>query len=301
MLQENFPYLNNWLAEYVWLGITLKILLILILMFIALVSSNILSRKLFAFMWKDKDEEFRKRASTLSQVTNVVLRIVIFAVAVMMILGAVGIEIGPIIAAAGVAGVAIGFGAQHIVQDVISGFFILLDDQIRVGDVVEAAGKSGLVERIDLRITVLRDLSGNVHFIRNGTITAVTNMTREYSRYVFDIGVAYHEDVDRVCGVIREVDAELREDMTFGEFILEPIEILGLDKFGDSAVVIRARTKTKPIKQWDVAREFNRRLKKKFDELGIEIPFPQRTVHMTAPQKKSPAPENIKFDEDGEI
>jgi small conductance mechanosensitive channel len=132
---------------------------------------------------------------------------------------------------------------------------------------------------VGLRLTILRDLSGNVHFIRNGQISTVTNMTKEYSRYVFDIGVAYRENVDQVIEVIKEVDEALRADEYFGPSILEPIEILGLDRFADSAVIVRARTKTKPIKQWEVGREFNRRLKMRFDEMGIEIPFPHQTIY----------------------
>jgi len=196
-----------------------------------------------------------------------------------MILGEFGVKIGPILAAAGIVGLAVGFGSQQLVQDIISGFFILLEDQIRVGDVVEIAGKSGLVEKVSLRMTVLRDLSGNVHFVRNGKIDFVTNMTKEYSRYVFDIGVAYREDVDAVMQVLKEIDAELRTDDAYKDDILEPLEILGVDRFADSAVVIKARTTTKPIQQWRVAREFNRRLKKRFDALGIEIPFPHLTVY----------------------
>jgi small conductance mechanosensitive channel len=198
----------------------------------------------------------------------------------MMILEKLGIQIGPILAAAGVLGLAVGFGAQKLVEDVISGFFILLEDQIRVNDVVVISGTGGLVEKVNLRMVVLRDLAGNVHYIRNGSIGTVTNMTKEYSRYVFDIGVAYREDTDEVVEVIKKVDEEMRADSGFKDLILEPIEILGVDKFADSAVIIKARTKTKPVQQWAVGREFNRRLKKKFDELGIEIPFPHTTLYM---------------------
>jgi len=212
-----------------------------------------------------------------------------------MILGELGVEIGPILAAAGIVGFAIGFGAQNLVQDIISGFFILLEDQIRVGDVVEIAGKGGLVEKITLRMIVLRDLAGNVHFVRNGEINIITNMTKEYSRYVFDIGVAYREDVDKVIEVIQQVDEGLRGDPEFKDDILEPIEILGLDQFANSAVIIKARTKTKPIKQWRVAREFNRRLKKKFDERNIEIPFPHVTLYMGEDKQGQATPLNVEM------
>ena len=229
---------------------------------------------------KGSDPERAKRTETLKSTIKSLVNIVLFSIAMVIILGQLGIAIGPILAAAGVLGLAVGFGAQSLVRDVINGFFILLDDQIRVGDVVQIAGKGGLVEKVTLRLVVLRDLAGNVHFVRNGSIDVVTNMTKDYSRYVFDIGVAYREDVDEVISVIRSVDEELRGDPAFGESILEPIEILGLDEFADSAIIIKARTKTRPIKQWEIGREFNRRLKRAFDQRGIEIPFPHVTLYM---------------------
>ena len=243
------------------------------------------------------DEEYKKRADTLSAVIGYLITVTIIVIAAMMILPEIGIEIGPVLAAAGVLGVAVGFGAQHLVQDVISGFFILLDDEIRVGDVVEIAGKSGLVERLNLRMIVLRDVAGNVHYVRNGKIDIVTNMTKDFSRYVFDIGVAYREDVDEVIKVVRQVDEELRSDPEFAPDILEPIEILGLDQFADSAVIIKARTKTKPCKQWSVGREFNRRLKKKFDEKNIEIPFPHMTLYMGQDKAGQAPPLNVATDQ----
>jgi small conductance mechanosensitive channel len=200
-------------------------------------------------------------------------------VAAVMLLGQVGVQIGPILAAAGVVGLAVGFGAQNLVQDVISGFFLLLEDQVRVGDVVQLNDRSGLVEKITLRMIILRDFNGNVHYVRNGRVDVVTNMTKEYSRYVFEIGVAYREDTDEVTKVIEAVSKELQGDPAFKDDILAPVEVVGVDKFADSAVVIKARIQTKPIKQWRVGREFNRRLKKKFDELGIEIPFPHVTLY----------------------
>ncbi len=272
-----------------------RVLIILVAMLVGMKLSRVVARRLFRFVGRRKamDEEYRKRADTLSAVIGYLLSTTIVAVAVLMILAELKIKIGPILAAAGVVGVAVGFGAQHLVQDVISGFFILLDDQIRVGDVVQIADKGGLVERLNLRMVVLRDLAGNVHYVRNGKIDVVTNMTKDYSRYVFDIGVAYREDVDEVIRVVRQVDEELRSDPGFGPDILEPIEILGLDRFADSAVIVKARTKTKPIKQWNVAREFNRRLKKRFDEKGIEIPFPHVTLYMGQDKTGQAPPLNV--------
>ena len=261
----------------------LRILLILILMFVFIKIAHLITGRLFARFQKEKrgaDDEFRKRTDTLSSVVGGILTICIVIVAFITIMGQLEIPIGPVLASAGIVGVALGFGAQHLVKDVISGFFILLDDQIRVGDVVQIAGKGGLVEKINLRMTILRDLAGNVHYVRNGEIDVVTNMTKEYSRYVFDVGVAYRENVDEVIEVIKEVDENLRNDSQFKDDILEPIEILGLDQFADSAIIIKARTKTRPIRQWAVGREFNKRLKKRFDEKDIEIPFPHVTLYM---------------------
>jgi moderate conductance mechanosensitive channel len=256
-----------------------RILIIVALTLVALPVARYLSNRVFGW-GRREDEEYRKRADTLSAVIRYLLSITVLTVAAVMVLGEVGVEVGPILAAAGIVGLAVGFGAQSLVQDVISGFFILLEDQVRVGDVVRIGDKGGLVERMTLRMVVLRDLAGVVHYIRNGQIQVVSNMTKEYGRYIFDIGVAYREDVDHVIRVIREVDEEIRADPEFRDDILEPIEILGLDQFGDSAVVIKARNKTKPIRQWAVGREFNRLLKKRFDREGIEIPFPHITMYM---------------------
>jgi small conductance mechanosensitive channel len=256
------------------------ILITLAIAVVALKLAQSLSARFSHLLQHGKDDaESQKRAATLSGMIRWVLRTTIILVAALMILDKLGVQIGPVIAAAGIVGLAVGFGAQNLVQDVISGFFILLEDQIRVGDVVSLNDKGGLVERITLRMIVLRDLAGNVYYVRNGQINVITNMTKEFSFYVFDIGVAYREDVDEVIGVVKQVDEELRQDPAFKDDILSPIEILGLDKFDSSAVVIKARTKTRPIQQWRIGREFNRRLKRKFDELGIEIPFPHVTVY----------------------
>lgn len=259
----------------------LKIVFILFLAALALKTKKMISTRLLKVLTRQTDDlEVQKRTQTLGSIVRYTLNILILVIATMMIMKEVGIEIGPLLAAAGIAGLAIGFGAQSLVKDVISGFFILLEDQIRVGDVIQIAGKSGLVEKMNLKTTILRDLAGNVHYVPNGQIDVVTNMTKDFSRYVFDIGVAYREDVDEVIGVIKEVDEELRNDPEYKDDILEPIEILGLDQFADSAVVIKARTTTLPIKQWRIGREFNRRLKMKFDERNIEIPFPHMTLYM---------------------
>jgi small conductance mechanosensitive channel len=223
--------------------------------------------------------EQAKRARTLTSVVHHVAVVAVSCVAVMMGVAEIGVDLKPVLAAAGVGGLAIGFGAQSVVKDVISGFFLLLENQVRVGDVVSIGGTGGFVEAISLRTMVLRDLAGNVHVIPHGSVDRVTNMTKDYSRYVFDVGVAYREDPDEVMKVLREVGEELRGDPEYAADILEPLEILGVDSLADSAVVIKCRIMTRPIQQWRVGREMNRRIKKAFDKHGIEIPFPHRTLY----------------------
>lgn len=231
-----------------------------------------------------------KRAHTLTHIVRDVVRIVIFFVGTMMILSEIGIDLKPLLAAAGLGGLAIGFGAQSLVKDLIAGFFILSENSVRVGDVVKVAGVSGHVEEVELRTIKLRDLSGNVHVVPNGTIDKVKNMTKDYSYYLFDVGVSYREDVDEVMAVLKEIAAELRADPAFNGDILEPLEMLGVDQFADSAVIIKCRIKTEPIKQWRIGREMNRRIKKTFDAKGIEIPFPHQTIYWGEPKQGSPPP-----------
>jgi small-conductance mechanosensitive channel len=271
----------------------LRVLLIVVLTLIVLKVVRMISNRLFATLRKREDRETQKRADTLSSITRSLMSIAILIIAGMMVLGELGVQIGPVLAAAGVIGLAVGFGAQKLVEDIISGFFILFEDQIRVGDVVQIADRRGLVEKVNLKMVILRDLDGNVHYVRNGRIDVVTNMTKDYSRYIFDIGVAYREDVDEVIEVVKQIDQEMRSDPGFKDDILEPIDILGLDKFADSAIIIKARTKTRPIRQWAVGREFNRRLKKRFDELGIEIPFPHTTLYIGADKRGKSKPLNV--------
>jgi small-conductance mechanosensitive channel len=231
-----------------------------------------------------------KRADTLSHVIRDVARIMIMTVGGMMILSEVGVDLKPLLAAAGLGGLAIGFGGQSLVKDVISGFFILLEDSIRVGDVVEIAGVGGLVEEVKLRTVTLRDLAGSVHVVPNGVIDKVKNMTKLYSYYLMDVGVAYREDVDEVMAVLKDIAAELQADPAFGADILAPFEMLGVDQFADSAVIIKCRIKTNPIQQWRIGREMNRRIKKTFDAKGIEIPFPHQTIYWGEPKQGVPPP-----------
>jgi len=236
------------------------------------------------------DPEAVKRATTLGRVSRYLVAVVVSLIAGMLVLGELGVSVAPILGAAGVVGLAVGFGAQSLVKDYFAGFFILLEDQIRHGDVVEVAGKSGLVEEITLRYVRLRDYGGNVHYIANGLITTVTNMSRGYAQAVIDVGIAYREDVDEAFGVMREVAAGLRADPAFAPRILEDLEIAGVNEWADSAVILRCRFKVAPLEQWGVKREFLRRLKRAFDERGIEIPFPHLTIYPGA-AKDGSAPE----------
>ncbi len=221
----------------------------------------------------------RQRLETLGRVFRYVANVLITALAGMLVFTELGISIAPILATAGVLGLAIGFGAQSLVKDYFSGLFLLLEDQIRHGDVIEAGGKAGLVEEVTLRYVRLRSYDGNVHYVPNGQIDTVTNMTRDFSFSVIDVGVAYREDIDEVIAIIREVGAALRADEKFRNVILGDADIAGVDNWADSAVVIRLRFKVVPIEQWGVRREFLRRLKIAFDARGIEIPFPHLTVY----------------------
>ncbi|MBI5443371.1 MAG: mechanosensitive ion channel, partial [Deltaproteobacteria bacterium] len=219
------------------------------------------------------------RMKTLLTVAHKALLIALTVIAGMMIVAQLGVDIGPLLAGAGVLGLAIGFGSQKLVQDVITGIFILLEDQLKVGDVVTVGDRSGVVEAVSIRTVRLRDLAGTVHVIPYSAITSVSNLTKGFSYAVFDVGVSYRQDVDRVIEVLREIGAELQRDPEHGAAILETLEILGIDQFAEWAVRVKARFKTVASKQWGVAREFNRRMKRRFDELGIEIPVPQTTLY----------------------
>lgn len=220
-----------------------------------------------------------KRVDTLFRIFSKVINILLVLLVVTIILSALGINIGPILTAVGILGLAVSFGAQNLVRDIISGIFMLVENQIRKGDVAIVNGTGGIVESVNLRTIVLRDLQGVVHIFPNGTINTLSNMTRDWSAMIFDIGVAYKEDPDKVIAVMEEVAEELRKDEQYSNDILEPLEIFGVDDFGDSAIVIKARFKTKPIRQWAVGREYKKRLKKAFDKNNIEIPFPHRSFY----------------------
>ncbi|HEX8274232.1 MAG TPA: mechanosensitive ion channel domain-containing protein [Longimicrobiaceae bacterium] len=222
-----------------------------------------------------------QRTKTLLSLVRSIGIVVILVLMVFMVLGALGINLGPLLAGAGVIGLAVSFGAQSLVKDVISGLFILFENQYGVGDVIRLDPQvSGTVERMTLRVVVLRDVHGVVHIVPNGEIKRVSNLTRTWARAVLDVGVAYKEDADRVMAVLREVGRELGEDPEWKHFLVEEVAVPGIESFGESSVNIRVMAKTVPLKQWDVARELRRRIKRRFEEEGIEIPFPQRTYHL---------------------
>ena len=226
------------------------------------------------------DREAVQRADTLGRVFRYLASVVITVVAAILVLAEVGVSVAPILGAAGVVGLAVGFGAQSLVKDYFTGFFLLLENQIRQGDVVKLGDHAGLVEEVTLRYVRLRDYDGNVHFVPNGTIGSVVNMSRGFAQAVVDVGVAYSHDIDQVMDVMRRVGVEMRADPAHEARILDELEIAGVESLGDSAVVIRARFRVAPLQQWTIKRDFLKRLKKAFDEAGIEIPFPQMKIHV---------------------
>ncbi len=275
---------ENWLVTS---GV--RVLAIVVGAFVITVVAAFLSRRAERLFDDDDPATMNareKRAATLGKVLRNIFRVVAWVVAGLLILRELGIDIAPMLAGVGVAGLAIGFGAQSLVKDVVSGLFILIENQFDVGDVIRTAGAAGKVDRITLRSTTLRDAEGKVHIIPNGVMDVVTNMTRTFSKFVIDIGVAYEEDVDEVIAVIKQVGDEMNADEKIGSKIIGPFEVLGVQDLADSAVVIRAQFTPKPIEQWGIGREFRRRIKKAFDERGISIPFPQRTLHMAGANQR---------------
>lgn len=262
----------------------LRITMVLVLAWIAMkVLKRFVDRMEYNLVRKsaaqgEPPSESQKRIETITRLVRQGFMLALWITVSMVVLRELGIEIGPIIASAGIAGLAVGFGAQNLVRDIISGFFIILENQIRVGDVAIINDTGGLVERINFRTTVLRDNAGTVHIFPNGSITKLSNMTNEWSAYVFNISVAYKENVDTVIGLMKDVGKAMLAEPRYEHMMLGEPEIFGVNELADSAVIIQGRLKTRPIRQWDVGREFLRRVKLTFDANGIEIPFPQRSL-----------------------
>jgi moderate conductance mechanosensitive channel len=231
-----------------------------------------------------REDETTLRLKTFSHLIKWLGTIAIVGFGLYMLLENFGINVAPLLAGAGIVGLAFGFGGQYLIRDVINGVFILMEGQYRINDVVKIGEFGGLVEGLNLRHTKLRDQEGRVIYIPNGEIKTVVNFTQDYANAVLEIGVAYKEKVDQVMTVIKDLGAGMRNDDYFKKLILADLEMLGVESFGDSQVTIKFRIKTLPIKQWEVAREFRRRLKNRFDELGIEIPFPHRTLYWGDPK-----------------
>jgi len=225
------------------------------------------------------DVEGRKRMITLARLIKAFINIGLICILLLVIFSELGLDIVPLITGVGIIGIAVGFGSQELIRDVISGLFIILENKIRVGDVVEINGTRGLVEKIEIRTVSLRDRSGIVHIFQNGKIDSISNLTKEWSAMVFNIGVAYKENIDHVMEVIQKVGDLLKEDEKFSRLMISTVEIQGVNDFGDSAIMIGARIKTSPGNQWIIGREFRKRLKVAFDQEGIEIPFPHRTIY----------------------
>ncbi len=269
---------SAWLATPLGQRVTSSALTIALLLVMTVVVLEISSAAIERYLSRD-GVDVSARAKTLLPLLRTALLVVLVTMFILVTLSELGLNIAPLLAGAGVVGLAIGFGAQTLAKDIITGMFILMEDQLAVGDVVKVGSHAGVVERLNLRTIRLRDLAGTVHVIPFSEVSTLENMTKDYSRYVFEVGVAYREDTDDVVAALNQIGAELIADEAYRDLIVQPLEVLGVDSFGDNAVIIKARITTKPIKQWQVGREFNRRMKKRFDELGIEIPFPHRTIY----------------------
>ena len=273
----------DWLGSEVGRVLVGRLVTVVVVAALALVAWEMLSTLVERYL-EERDEqgelvERGARIRTFLPLVRNVVRIVLLVLVTLVVLSELGVDIGPLLAGAGIVGLAVSFGAQSLVKDVITGFFILLEDTISVGDVVEIGGRAGVVESMSIRSIRMRDLKGHVHTVPFGEVASVLNMTKDFSYAFMEVGIAYREDVDNVVELLRAVGNDMQADEEFAASILEPLEVLGLDSFGASSVNIRVRLKTVPMKQWTVRREFQRRMKRVFDERGIEIPFPHQTVY----------------------
>lgn len=229
--------------------------------------------------YNSKDAEL-KRENTLIQIFTITFRTLLTIIATLMILKEFGIDIAPMIAAAGIAGLALGFGGQYLIRDIITGLFIILENQYRIGDVVNFDGLGGAVEEITLRKTTLRDMNGTVHHIPHGEIKRVSNLSKDFARVNLNIGVAYDSNIEQVISVINKTGDAMAEDEKWKDDFIKPIQFVRVDDFADSAIIVKALGETKVLRQWEVAGEFRKRLKVAFDKAGIVIPFPQTDVHL---------------------
>ena len=279
----DLSFLNIFKDSY---QIFVNIFIIIFIGFLGWKTLSTLIKKKLDSLDSSKDEAQTQRINTLFRILKNFVSIAILIVVTMLVLSELGIEIGPLIAAAGVVGLAFGFGAQTLVKDIITGLFIILEGQITIGDIVEVAGHSGRVEAITIRTVRLRDVNGHLHVVPFSEVTTVKNITQDQDYHSFEIGVSYNEDVDHVIDTIEKVGLDLQKDKNFKSKINGEIEVFGLDKFEDSSIIIKGRIPTVHKQQWVVRREFNRRIKLAFDKSGIEIPFPQTTISYLSTKKK---------------
>ena len=279
----DLSFLNIFKDSY---QIFINIFIIILISFFGWKTLSTIIKKKIDSLDTSKDEAQTQRINTLFRILKNFISIAILIIVIMLVLSELGIEIGPLIAAAGVVGLAVGFGAQTLVKDIITGLFIILEGQMTIGDIVEVAGHSGRVEAITIRTVRLRDVNGHLHVVPFSEVTTVKNITQDQDYHSFEIGVSYNEDVDHVIETIEKVGADLQKDKYFKSKINGEIEVFGLDKFEDSSIIIKGRIPTVHKQQWLIKREFNRRLKIAFDKSGIEIPFPQTTISYVENKKK---------------
>jgi moderate conductance mechanosensitive channel len=276
------PVLADRLTDWA-LNHGIRILLILFGMWLLVKIAGVIGKRIIKIAEDDDpttENDRERRAKTLAQIFKLVVKVLVIAFGSISIIKELGFDIGPVLAGAGIIGLAIGFGSQSLVKDIVSGFFLIMENQIRVGDVVRIADISGTVEKITLRIVVLRDMEAVVHVIPNGEIKTLSNLTYGWSRAVINVGVAYKENIDDVMALLKEIGCQMALDEKYKGKILEDPTILGVDSLGESSVNVKVLFKTMPLTQWDVAREFRRRIKNEFDHRGIEFPYPQRTINI---------------------
>lgn len=278
IIQNAFQFIWPWLSGH---GLRIGIIIIGAVVVRRIAGSFVdkfIRRVIKPDQFSDPESE-KRREDTLIKIIDDILGIFIWVAATLIILSEIGLNIGPLLAGAGVIGIAIGFGGQYLISDFLGGLSVILENQYRVGDIICINGTCGKVEDVSLRITTLRDLDGTVHYISNGNIKQVSNRTRQFARVNLNVGVAYHSDLEKVIAVVNRVGQELAEDVIWREQIIKPPQFLRVEDFADSAIVIKILGETKPLSQWDVTGELRKRLKIAFDKEGIEIPFPQRVVH----------------------
>lgn len=278
ILQNIIHIITPWLFDHGAKIVAIIIIAYFIRKFAGIFIAKFVRKIIISDHFLSKEAE-KKREDTLIRIFTTSLGIIIWILAFLMIFQEMGMAIGPLLAAAGIAGLAFGFGGQYLIRDLISGLFIIMENQYRIGDVVCFDGTCGLVEDITMRMTTLRDLDGVVHHVPHGEIKKVSNLSKDFARVNLNIGISYNSNLEKVILVVNKVGEELAEDPEWKEYILKPPQFLRVDDFGDSAIIIKILGETKPLKQWDVTGELRKRLKIAFDRKGIEIPFPQRVIH----------------------